>query len=108
MDHLGLCLRIEKLVKKSLGLNLLKESNINHLSGLIEVDGIINKCGFAALCSGLTPHYINNSTEEQKILINQFINKYNWLPSLDETRYWEVLEDACNDYEELLKELNII
>lgn len=107
MDHLGLCLRIEQLVKKILGLHLLKESNIQHLGGLIEADGILNKCAFAAFCAGLTPYYINNSTEEEKMLINQFINKYNWLPALDDARYWEVLKDAVDDYEKLLQKLNI-
>ncbi|MCM3443621.1 MULTISPECIES: hypothetical protein [Metabacillus] len=109
MNHMDLCLRIERLVKISLNLPESKDSNTNHLSGLIEADGLTNRCAFAAFCASLTPHYVKqNTTDDHRDLINQSINKYNFLTSLDEQRYWEVLEDACEEYEVLLKKLSIL
>lgn len=106
-NHWELVIKIEKLLKTMLELQS-KEEATGQLGGIFEADAIMNKSGFAAITSSITPYYINSKNNDDRQLINDFINKYSFLPTLSEDDYWDVLEDAIHDYEDLLNKLNVI
>lgn len=117
MEQWILALRVETLVEKPIMYLLDHCSRKDSLSikntdqyfgGLFEVDSINNRSGFAAMMASLTPFYLYCEDTKKRNLINKFIIKYNFIPTLNSKEYWEVLKDAADDFEELLNELEIV
>jgi len=55
-NHWELVIKIEKLLKTMLELQS-KEEATGQLGGIFEADAIMNKSGFAAITSSITPYY---------------------------------------------------